>query len=390
MAQATSLRQDRIADVLIIGSGIHGCSTALHLARRGLSVIVIEKDYSGRHASGVNAGGVRRLGRALPEVPLSVVSSRMWHEIEGLVDDDCGFESSCHIKVAETEDEMTELAARASETRQLGYDHEKIIGRDDLRELLPNVSPHCQGAMVVMGDGHANPFRTVQAFRRKGEQLRVVFRQGVRVTSIGNKAGNWQLHTTQGRFEAPKLVNCAGAWGGRVAEMLGESVPLSPRAPMLMITQRMPPFVHPVVGTQGRPLSFKQFDNGTVLIGGGHQGEANIDTNATILNFKGLAISAETAVGIFPIMAKARIVRCWAGIEGVMPDLIPVIGPSTREGAFHAFGFSAHGFQLGPIGGQILSELIIDGKSSLPIEAFDIERFADAPSADSYSFNKLL
>ena len=93
-------------DVLVIGGGLHGCSTALHLARRGVSVAVLEKDYVGRHASGVNAGGVRRLGRHLAEVPLSVASMETWHAIRDLVDNDCGFESHGQVKVAENEAEL--------------------------------------------------------------------------------------------------------------------------------------------------------------------------------------------------------------------------------------------------------------------------------------------
>ena len=65
----------RTADVVVIGGGIHGCSTALHLALRGLKPILVEKDYAGRHASGVNAGGVRQLARDLAEIPLSISSS---------------------------------------------------------------------------------------------------------------------------------------------------------------------------------------------------------------------------------------------------------------------------------------------------------------------------
>ena len=385
MPPVTSSRQGRICDVLIIGGGIHGCSTALHLAKRGVSVTVIEKDYVGRHASGVNAGGVRRLGRALPEVPLSDASCRIWHEIEGLVDDDSGFEASYQVKVAETGEELNALKKRSKDVQKLGFDHEQIISRDELQELLPAVSPHCLGGMAVKGDGHANPFRTTQAFRLKAEQLGVRFYQGVQVQNIRKKGRNWQVDTPDGGFETPKLVNCAGAWGGRIAAMLGENAPVFPRAPMLMITARMPPFVTPVVGAQGRALSFKQFDNGTVLIGGGHEGRANIDTNATQLDFRGLSVSAQTASSIFPIMSKARIVRSWAGIEGVMPDQIPVIGPSQAENAYHAFGFSAHGFQLGPIGGQIMSELVLDGTTNLPIDAFRIERFTNTPHVDADS-----
>src|SRR6185436_13389184 len=81
----------RTADVVVIGGGIHGCSTALHLALRGLKPILIEKDYAGRHASGVNAGGVRQLARDIAEIPLSVASMAIWERIEDLVGDDCGF-----------------------------------------------------------------------------------------------------------------------------------------------------------------------------------------------------------------------------------------------------------------------------------------------------------
>src|SRR5205807_8651536 len=71
-------------DVIVIGGGLHGCSAALHLARRGARVTVLEKDHVGRHASGVNAGGVRRLGRHLAEVPLAVTAMELWHRIGDL------------------------------------------------------------------------------------------------------------------------------------------------------------------------------------------------------------------------------------------------------------------------------------------------------------------
>ena len=64
----------RTADVVVIGGGLHGCSTALHLALRGLRPVLVEKDHAGRHASGVNAGGVRQLARHLAEIPLSIRS----------------------------------------------------------------------------------------------------------------------------------------------------------------------------------------------------------------------------------------------------------------------------------------------------------------------------
>ncbi len=375
MITASSGRSANTADTVVIGGGLHGCSTALHLALRGMSVIVIEKDYIARHASGVNAGGVRRLGRAFSEIPLSVASATMWRDIEGLVGDSCGFVSSCQIKVAESQLHIDQLTARAQQVLALGYDHEQIIDEITLRQRLPAVAPHCVGGMIVEDDGHANPFRTVQAFRNKCASLGVQFYENSEVCSIDRTADIWLIRTLGNVFESPVVVNCAGAWGGKTADMLGESVPIQARAPMLMITSRMPAFITPVVGVQGRSLSFKQLVNGTVLIGGGHEGRVYSATNDTLLKYAGLATSAKTAMSIFPIMSGAQIVRCWAGIEGFMPDGIPVISPSNHAGAFHAFGFSAHGFQLGPIVGKLMSDLIVDGKTELPIDPFKIDRF---------------
>ena len=86
-------------DVLVIGGGLHGCSAALQLAMRGARVTVIEKDHVGRHASGVNAGGVRRLARHPAEIPLAEASMRIWRDIADLVDDDCGFRVSGQKRV---------------------------------------------------------------------------------------------------------------------------------------------------------------------------------------------------------------------------------------------------------------------------------------------------
>jgi sarcosine oxidase subunit beta len=118
--------------------------------------------------------------------------------------------------------------------------------------------------------------------------------------------------------------------------------------------------------------------NGTVVIGGGYPSKLDMETEKTIIDFNELKTMAQTVRDIFPLMKQVPMVRCWTGIEGDMPDKIPVIGPSQNApDAYHAFGFSGHGFQLGPIVGQIMAELIIDGRSSLPIDAFRIERFRE-------------
>ncbi|WP_020186273.1 FAD-dependent oxidoreductase [Methylopila sp. 73B] len=365
-------------DVLVIGGGLHGCSAALHLAMRGVAVTLVEKDYVGRHASGVNAGGVRRLGRALPEVPLSVASMELWRRIEDLTDDDCGFESHGQIKIAEDEADLEKCRARRETLLAAGFDHEEVIDRDELRARVSAISEHCVGGLLSRDDGAALPFRTVQAFRNKAERLGATILEGVAVARLARDRELWTATLADGRvLSAPVVVNAAGAWAGRFAAAFGEPVPVEAVAPMLMITERRPPFLAPVVGAISRTLSFKQFANGTVLIGGGYLGRADPDRDRTLVDHRKLAENARTVRDLFPVMRDAQVVRAWAGIEARTADGLPVIGPSSREpGLFHSFGYSLHGFQLGPIVGSILAELIVGGRTNLPISPFAINRFA--------------
>ncbi|BCH27876.1 NAD(P)/FAD-dependent oxidoreductase [Mesorhizobium sp. L-8-3] len=369
---------NKTADLIVVGGGIHGCAAALNSAMSGLSVIVFEKDTVARHASGTNAGGVRRLGRHFAEIPLSQRSMEIWHRIEDLVDDDCGFQNAPQIRVAETKAELEALRARAADVCALGFKHETIIGRGELREYLPAVAGHCVGALASLDDGFALPYQTTFAFQRKAQALGAKFHEKTAVQTVHRTGGDWTVTCSNGEtFVGRYLLNCAGAWAGGIAQQLGERAPVEAVAPMMIVTNRMPPFCRAVVGAAGRPLSFKQMPNGTVVIGGARRGRAEPGSNVTEINFEQLRLSAETAIGIFPIMANATIIRSWSGIEGCMPDRIPVIGPSsTEENAFHAFGFSEHGFQLAPAVGEVMAELIAKGSTDAPIEPFSIKRFA--------------
>src|SRR5262245_37631158 len=113
---------------LVIGGGLHGLSTALHLQRtQGWQVTLLERRHVGRHSSGINAGGVRRLGRDVREIALSQVAFEMWANIEAITGSDCGFQASAQVKVAESEDDLRKLEAREAEVRALGWTHEQVV-----------------------------------------------------------------------------------------------------------------------------------------------------------------------------------------------------------------------------------------------------------------------
>ncbi|WP_321812846.1 MULTISPECIES: FAD-dependent oxidoreductase [unclassified Burkholderia] len=367
------------SDVIVIGGGFHGTSSAFHLARRGAKVTLLEAEYCARHASGVNAGGVRTLGRHFAEVPLSLASLELWRNLPELVGEDGTFVESGNMRIAESHDEWDVQRKRVARLNQLGHTHEVIIDGQHVREIVPGMSEHVVGAIWAKRDGHAIPYRAVTAFRRAAQRLGARFHENTPAQAIERVGNAWRVTTPRGVFTAPWLVNAAGAWSGDFAGQVGESVPIKPTGLMLMITQRVPHFIDPVLGGQGRALSFKQFENGTVLIGGALRCSADVVRRFGEVDFMKLAGSAETVTDLFPHLSGINIVRAWAGVEGFMPDDIPVIGLSRKAPQLvHSFGFSAHGFELGPIGGKIVSELILDGSTTQPIEPFAVDRFETA------------
>lgn len=365
------------SDVIIVGGGLQGLSSAMHLSRRGWRVRLLESDYCGRHASGVNAGGVRTLGRHLAEVPLALAArDRIWHRMEEYIGHDGGFVGSGQLEVAENEAEAAACKERIARLESFGYSHEQWVGQDELRELVPSISPHVVGGIWAKDDGYAYPYHVVMAFRQTALDAGAMIHEQCPVRRIWREGGIWYAATDDGVFQAPKLVNTAGAWAGDLARQAGDDNPMKPDGLMLMVTQRLAPFVKPVLGAAGRALSFKQFDNGTVVIGGGLRCSADAAARHAPVDLSTMKSSAITVTELFPHLRNIQVVRAWAGVEGFLPDDIPVIGPGVaNQGIFHAFGFSAHGFELSPIVGEIMADLVEHGQTSLPIHPFRIDRF---------------
>ena len=374
----------RESDVLVIGGGIHGLSTAFHLAQRGVKVTVLEADYCARHASGVNAGGVRTLGRHVAEIPLALSSRTLWHELRSVLGDDGGFVPSGQLKLAENQDELQECRERVRHLQRLGFSHEVLIGPEDVFDIIPTVARHVVGGIWVKDDGYATPFRTVTAFRLAAQKLGVQVHEATPAKRIDHKEGRWHVTAKGGAFSAEHLVITAGAWAGELAAQVGESVPGRPEGLMLMVTHRVAPFCAPVLGATGRSLSFKQFANGTVVIGGKLIGTLDFPARHGEVDMTRLGTSARTVTDLFPHLKHLGVNRVWAGVEAFTEDDLPVIGPSRNAtNLSYAFGFCGSGFQMGPGVGKRLAQQIVGEHSDIALDAFAIDRFQNPVSAAS-------
>ncbi|TCR62233.1 FAD-dependent oxidoreductase [Bosea sp. BK604] len=363
-------------DVAIIGGGLVGSSAALALRGMGFSVALLDKGYCGAQASGVNYGGVRRQGRPPEQLPLSQRAHAVWPRLKALIGIDGEFLRSGHLKLARDEADMAALEAYRRSVAGLGLDLE-LIGHNGLRERFGWIGDNIVGASFCAGDGHANPRLVSTGFAAAARRAGVHVLENTAVQAIARNGPGFALEAGDDlRLSARQVINSAGAWAGAFAETFGEPVPLSRIYPSMVVTEPLDPVMTVNIGMEGGGIYARQVERGNCVVGG-ERGLPLDDPDFSRPRGEGaLAIMNRTAE-LFPALRHAHAIRFWSGTEGAMPDRNPVIGPSlTTPGLIHAFGFTGAGFQIAPGVGEVLAELIRDGASTTPIEAFSIGRFS--------------
>ena len=363
------------ADVAIVGGGIAGCAAAVALRKAGLSVALLEKATCGAGASGVNFGGVRQQGRHIAELPLARRSRPLWDQMSAILDEDVEFQATGHIKLARSDADMAELEAYAHDAGACGL-RLQMLGSNAVRTELPWLSQGIVGASLCTEDGQANPRLVGPAYARLARRLGAKVRERALAVAAHRTGDFFEICTEGVVVKSRFLVNTAGMGAGQIAKWFGEEVPLEPVLPNMLVTEPLPFFLSRSIGVCGGDIYLRQVSRGNVIFGGGRgwgDAELIVSRPTTDQSLLGMVKTLD----LVPMLKGAHVIRTWSGIDGQMPDHIPVIGfSSTTPNLLHAFGFSGHGFQLGPVIGEILAELIKDGHSASPLAPFAISRFA--------------
>jgi sarcosine oxidase subunit beta len=259
----------------------------------------------------------------------------------------------------------------------------EILSERRVRERCPWLGPAAVGGSLCPDDGHANPRLVSPAFARAARRMGAEIREQTPIDEAGHDGRSFVLRSGNAlEVRSTHLLNCAGAWAGTIAAQFQEPVPMEPGHPQMAVTEPLPMFMNLSLGVEGGGAYARQVARGNCVIGGG-RGYA-LDDQRTRVGCDGLASLMRQAVALLPNLRHAHIIRTWSGTEGYLPDRLPIIGASaTTPGLLHAFGFAGGGFQLGPAVGAVLADLVRDGKSATPIDAFSIDRFSSGPGAAS-------
>lgn len=370
-------------DVAVIGGGMIGCFAALFLRRRGKRVVVLEKGAAGAQASGVNFGNIRLQGRHREQYPLSLRAQDLWECMPELVGEDCEVRRTGHLYVALADEQLAKMEATAAEATAAGVEVE-LIGGNDARRRWPWLSALVRGACLSRRCAAANPRLVGPAVARAALAAGAILHESTRAVAITKPGADFRIETDRGLVvEAPILINAAGAWGAEIAASFGEPVPLTAAAPPMMVTEPMPYVVGPAVQAVDGTIVLRQIERGNIIIAGFPRGPSDPVANRAPVPPRKIVAAMKRLGEVAPSLGHAGIIRVWSGIEGYLPDMLPVIGPSlSTPGLIHAFGLCGHGFQIGPGVGACLADLAADGTTATPLQAMSIGRFAGGVALD--------
>jgi sarcosine oxidase subunit beta len=369
------------ADVVIVGAGIMGVSTAYHLARLGAGrVIVLERDTVCSGSTALASGGIRhqyanRLGVEL--TTHSIVTYERFSEEFGV---DPNFRQHGYLILIATGEELARARSSVALQRSLGVDVE-LLDASATRTLCPYLNTDdLLGATYTPRDGYADPYLCTTAIAARARDLGVVIEQGREVRGFirqGDRVTG--VITDAGSVEAGAVVIATGAWSGVVGKLADVDIPVRPHRRHKFMTAPFPaeriPAATPFVIDPHRNFSLRREGPGLLL---GHGRRDEPDSFSTEIDHGLERRVVERAIHRAPALADAELMRAWAGLYEMTPDQTGIVSAVPGVAGLHVIaGFSGHGFMHGPIAGQLMAEMLVHGRAvTMDASALDLARFA--------------
>ena len=376
------------ADAVIIGGGCMGASTAFHLARRGITdVVLVEREpHLGSASTGRNAGGVRHQFAAEANVRLSLESIRAMERFRDEVGADLDFHQDGYLFLLSTEASVGAFRAGVELQRRLGVDVD-LLGPGDVARLAPGVAVDgVRAATFCARDGIADPGGLTSGYAGAARRAGVEIALGVEATAVRtDRERVVGVETTAGTVATPAVVNAAGPWARIVGRMAGIDVPVEPLRRHIFIARDQGGASWDEAARAGRvPTSrvmvidfetsfYFHREGGGLLFGMGDPEERSGFDTTVRWDFLPQVIDA--AARRLPALLDAEVSHAWAGLYEITPDRMPVIGPTAVEGYYVVAGFSGHGFQHSPAAGRVVADLIAGLDPGLDLAPFAWARF---------------
>ncbi len=383
------------SEVVVIGGGVIGAATAYFLCKEGAEVLVVEAEDMAGGASGA-CDGFLSLQTKQPghHLELARESLDLYPSLVEDLDVDVEYNPCGGLMLATSQDQIRELRARAKKLKSAGVEVEMLTA-GELKNELPEAGKEIKGASFCARDAQVNPIALTLALAQKAQEMGATILRGCKVENIvvANDRVR-EVHTSGGVIHSRRVVCAAGTGSNGIGKMIIVDVPVMPQRGQILVTEPVDPKLGRILyGTEylgtkaniaelmprdeeaqklGLGFTAEQTASGNILLGSTRE-FAGFDNSTTP---EAINAIAKNAVAYLPWIKDLDVIRSFAGLRPYSPDGLPILGTLKGvKGFYLATGHSGDGICLAPITGKLISELVLDGETSLDIAPFSLYRF---------------
>jgi sarcosine oxidase, subunit beta len=379
----------RSYDVVVVGSGGHGLATAYYLARNhGITdVAVLERGWLAGGNMARNTTIVRSNYLWDASAGIYEHALKLWEGLSEELDYDVLFSQRGVLNLAHTLHDVREGVRRVNANQLDGIDAEWLTP-EEVKKLVPiiDISDDLRypvaGATFQPRAGVADHDRVAWAYARAASRLGVHLVQDCEVTDFV-RAGDRVVgvRTTRGDIAAGRVALCAAGHTSVLAERLGFRLPLQSHPLQALVSELLEPVLDTVVMSNAVHVYVSQAPKGELVLGAGIDAYTGYGQRGS---FHVLENQVAAAVALFPVLARAHLVRSWAGIVDVAPDASPVIGPAPVENVFLNCGWGTGGYKATPGVGSVLADTVAHGRPHPLAAPYSLDRFTTGALVDEH------
>ena len=366
--------------VVIIGGGVHGVSTAYYLTKLGIKdIAVLDKGYLGGGASARTTAIIRANYITAEGIPFFNESLKLYEGLAKELNFNILFNQMGRLDLGHTDAAVYGLRMRTEFNRLLGVDS-RMVGPKEVKDLVPPIDLREGKPFPILGALYHPPCGVVRhdavvwGFARGANNGGVELHPFTEVTGIDRTNGHVSgVETSRGFVQADTVLSTTAGWSSTIAAMVDLNLPLTTHPLEVMVTEPLKPFLHKTISSANLHAYVYQTDRGEVVIGGGVDPYQSYSQRSSLRPIEELAVHT---LEMFPCMGQVKVLRQWSGLCDMSPDYAPIMGTvQGLDGFVLSCGWGSWGFKAAPAAGKSIAQLISTGETPDLIKPFGLSRF---------------